>query len=79
MCVVYLRPRWCRSKAEICLDGRQWLHPDGWPLVLWTGADSAVGGGAGGSLPLEELQDSLYICCHLGLQSDGHTMNEEDK
>lgn len=76
---MYLRPRWCRTKAEICLDGRQRLHPDGWPLVLGAGADGAVGGGTGGGLPLEELQDGLDVCCHLGLQSDGQTWNKTRK
>lgn len=69
----YLRPRWSRTEAELCLDGRYRLHPDGWPLVLGAGGDDAVGGGASCGLPLEELQDGLDVCGHLGLQSDDQT------
>lgn len=73
---MYLWPRRSGSEAELCLDGRCRLHPDGWPLVLGAGGDGAVGGGAGRGLPLEELQDGLDVCRHLGLQSDGRTKNK---
>lgn len=58
---MYLWQRRSLSEAEICLDGRHRLDPDGWPLVLWVGGDGAVGGGTDGGLPLEELQDGLDV------------------
>lgn len=76
---VYLWPRRSRTEAELCLDGRHRLHPDGWPLVLGAGGDDAVGGGPGRGLPLEELQDGLDVCGHLGLQSDHQTAAHEIK
>lgn len=66
--LVYLWQRRRRVQAE----GRCRLDPDGRAVVLWAGGDGAVGGGAGSGLPLEELQDGLDVCSHLGLQSD-HT------
>lgn len=42
-------------------DGRNRLHPDGRPLVLWAGGDDAVGRGNHGGLPLQQLEDGLDV------------------
>lgn len=73
----YLWPWGSGTEAELRLDGRHRLHPDGRPLVLRAGGDDAVGGGTGRGLPLEELQDGLDVCCHLGLQSDEQTARQD--
>lgn len=73
---VYLWLRWRRVEAELRRDGRHRLDPDGRAVVLRAGGDGAVGGGAHCRLPLEELQDGLDVCRHLGLQPKKDTMTQ---
>ncbi len=60
------------------MDGGQRLHPDGWPLVLGARGDGAVGRGAGGGLPLQELQDGMDIRGHLRLQPERKTVTSRE-
>lgn len=63
----------CLIRGLACHDGRDGLHPDGRPLVVWAGCHRAVGWGAHRRLPLQQLEDSLDVRRHLRFQPGNTT------